>query len=62
MPSRTPFEVQGDYYERQVKALTDRCALAENALADLLLMIDPELLPRHAHDWQAAVDELLGKR
>lgn len=46
------------YHDQQVTALTDRCVLAENALADLLIMIDPDLLPRHHFDWLAAVREL----
>jgi hypothetical protein len=42
-----------------VTALTDRCIAAENALADLLVMIDPDVLVRNGYDWAAAVREVL---
>jgi hypothetical protein len=51
--------VPREYHDRQVTALTDRCVAAENALADLLIMLDPEVLVRHGYDWAAAVKELL---
>jgi hypothetical protein len=52
--------VPREYYDRNVLALTDRCVAAENALVDLLTMIDAGLLQRHAGDWLAAVKELTG--
>lgn len=54
--------VPRQYHDQQVTALTDRCVAAENALADLLIMIDPDCLVRHHYDWLAAVKELLGAR
>jgi hypothetical protein len=47
------------YHDQQVTALTDRCAAAESAIRALVLLIDGDLMLRHAYDWQAAVKELL---
>lgn len=47
------------YHDQQVTVLTDRCAAAESAIVDLLMLIDEDVLKRHHYDRLAAVKELL---
>jgi hypothetical protein len=49
------------YHDQQVTALTIRCTMAENAIVDLLMLIDEDILKRNGHDWLLAVHELIDK-
>lgn len=48
-----------ELHQKHVAVLTDRCAVVESALKDLLNSLDPELLERNGFDYVAAVKELL---
>ena len=40
--------------------LQSRCADAEACLRAVLMVIDPDILTRHAGNWKAAADEVTG--